>query len=216
MRWLFFFGVAALAMGAPRFASARDFRVNDIPNGNRFRCLNCHTDDSGKSFTPFGSDAKSHLVTNGGAVSTEHVLWDSKWCQRDSDGDGVTNGAELGDPNCTWKSGQASPSGAVTNPGTTGDGSACGNGTLDQGEECDGEETLAFACEEVNLGTGLLGCTQECVYDTTACSHPTPIAPEPIDEGGCGFSASSAPMGLDGFAVAALGVGMALRRRRKA
>ncbi len=31
--------------------------------------------------------------------------WDKCLCERDSDGDGMTNGEELGDPDCTWKPG---------------------------------------------------------------------------------------------------------------
>ncbi|GFN84363.1 temptin, partial [Plakobranchus ocellatus] len=32
--------------------------------------------------------------------------WTSALCNADSDGDGVSNGAELGDPSCTWTQGQ--------------------------------------------------------------------------------------------------------------
>jgi len=39
-------------------------------------------------------------------------------CPLDSDHDGRTNGQELGDPNCTWKLGMASPSSSnLTHPG---------------------------------------------------------------------------------------------------
>jgi hypothetical protein len=38
-------------------------------------------------------------------------------CALDSDGDGRTNGEELGDPSCTWRPGQVSPPGPVSNPG---------------------------------------------------------------------------------------------------
>ncbi|XP_059152468.1 uncharacterized protein LOC131938453 isoform X2 [Physella acuta] len=30
-------------------------------------------------------------------------VWTEELCRKDSDGDGMTNGQELGDPNCTWK-----------------------------------------------------------------------------------------------------------------
>lgn len=29
--------------------------------------------------------------------------WTKELCTKDSDGDGRTNGEELGDPNCTWE-----------------------------------------------------------------------------------------------------------------
>ena len=39
-------------------------------------------------------------------------------CRLDSDGDGKTNGQELGDPNCTWKPGMRPVrSQAVSHPG---------------------------------------------------------------------------------------------------
>jgi MYXO-CTERM domain-containing protein len=208
-------GALALAgvLAVPSTSFARDFRVNDIPNGAHFKCLNCHTDDTGKSFTPFGSDSKSHLVVNGGAVSTEHVLWDKAFCQRDSDGDGIPNGEELGDPGCTWVAGNADPPGTVTNPGTAGDGSACGNGAIDVGEQCDGDLTKAFSCQELTLGMGLLGCNADCTYDTSACTGgPKPFTPSD-DGSGDGCSSSS---GTDGsaFALVALAVVVASRKRK--
>ena len=32
-------------------------------------------------------------------------MWDYCLCTHDSDGDGMTNGEELGDPNCVWSLG---------------------------------------------------------------------------------------------------------------
>jgi MYXO-CTERM domain-containing protein len=202
--------VAAVALPA----AARDFRVQDIPNGAHFMCLNCHTDDTGKSFTPFGSDAKSHLVVNGGAVSTEHVIWDKAYCQRDSDGDGITNGQELGDPDCAWVAGDANPPGAVTNPGVAGDGSACGNGAIDPGEDCDGDITKAFSCSELSMGMGLLGCTPDCAYDTSKCSGGSP--PLMTSSGGDASGGCSTSSGTDASALTlvALALVVASRRRR--
>jgi len=34
--------------------------------------------------------------------------WTQELCEKDSDGDGVSNGAELGDPDCSWKEGKDS------------------------------------------------------------------------------------------------------------
>eukprot|EP00105_Crassostrea_gigas_P021620 XP_011440809.1 PREDICTED: temptin [Crassostrea gigas] len=39
--------------------------------------------------------------------------WTVDLCQKDSDGDGKSNGEELGDPNCTWTAG-STPSGKST------------------------------------------------------------------------------------------------------
>ena len=43
--------------------------------------------------------------------------WTTELCNADSDGDGASNGAELGDPCCVWKKGDAPASTTVTNPG---------------------------------------------------------------------------------------------------
>ncbi|EEY67364.1 uncharacterized protein PITG_04381 [Phytophthora infestans T30-4] len=43
----------------------------------------------------------------GEAFSTAGNAWAAALCQEDTDGDGFTNGQELGDPCCTWTSGTA-------------------------------------------------------------------------------------------------------------
>jgi len=46
--------------------------------------------------------------------------WTEDLCQTDSDGDGRTNGQELGDPQCTWKLGDKSADGidvTLSHPG---------------------------------------------------------------------------------------------------
>lgn len=207
-------GVLAVfsAVAASSTALARDFRVREIPNGEHFRCQNCHPDNSGQSFTSFGSDAKSHLVQGDGSVATEHVLWDDAWCNRDSDGDGRTNGEELGDPGCTWVSGDANPPGMVTNPGAAGDGSGCGNGAVDPGESCDGMKTHAFSCAELNLGKGLLGCTSDCAYDTAKCTGgPPPGLPWTPEGEGCSMGAGT---GASALGLVALALVVASRKRR--
>ena len=36
--------------------------------------------------------------------ANDHVQkWTAELCRKDSDGDGKTNGEELGDPDCTWQ-----------------------------------------------------------------------------------------------------------------
>ncbi|KAK3089057.1 hypothetical protein FSP39_000478 [Pinctada imbricata] len=56
-----------------------------------------------------------HLNRNGGGIRNQFGLdfyeanmqWTTTLCQKDSDGDGRTNGEELGDPNCVWTEGAA-------------------------------------------------------------------------------------------------------------
>lgn len=47
----------------------------------------------------------------------ENFQWTSALCNHDSDGDGLSNGAELGDPGCTWRRGVALLQPANGHPG---------------------------------------------------------------------------------------------------
>ncbi|KAL4233043.1 hypothetical protein ACF0H5_007729 [Mactra antiquata] len=55
---------------------------------------------------PFGQDF----------IASGHV-WTTSLCQADSDGDGATNGEELGDPNCVWTVGATPEQNATGHPG---------------------------------------------------------------------------------------------------
>lgn len=100
-------GLTLLAVAQPAFARA--FRVNMIPNGNVFGCANCHLSPAGGGpRNAFGNDVYAVVL---GPSST--AFW-SKVYNKDSDGDGFTNGQELGDPNGT---GNPAPGAQVTNPG---------------------------------------------------------------------------------------------------
>jgi hypothetical protein len=87
---------------------ARSFRVGQIPQGDEFRCLNCHFSQQGGAVNAFGYDVLLSLQ-NG------NVNW-SAVCDLDSDGDGLSNGVELGDEECMWNNGNIS-SDVVSNPG---------------------------------------------------------------------------------------------------
>lgn len=76
-----------------------------IPNGSAYSCLTCHG-PSGPPLKSFGTDFK-----NAG------LAWTAALAAKDSDGDGFSNGRELGDPNGIWTQGQPNPSGEITNPG---------------------------------------------------------------------------------------------------
>ncbi|RUS78521.1 hypothetical protein EGW08_013699 [Elysia chlorotica] len=52
--------------------------------------------------------------------------WTSALCNADSDGDGIANGVELGDPSCTWTQGQTPQStSGITHPGINNDNPGC-------------------------------------------------------------------------------------------
>lgn len=177
-------GVAILGVLAwSSSASAREFRVQDIPNGDKFTCLNCHGELEAKTFTNFGSQARQNLIV-GGPVQEAHVEW-STLCPLDADGDGWSNGYELGDPDCTWVRGSADPGGHVTNPGDPSSSEqACDNGRLDAGEECEGAELRTTDCLAVDAGIGTLACMPDCTFDYSDCSKPPPGWVEEDDDDG--------------------------------
>jgi cysteine-rich repeat protein len=45
----------------------------------------------------------------------------------------------------------------------------CGNGIIEEGEECDKEELNNQTCENLGLGVGILTCTQFCTLNTPDC-----------------------------------------------
>lgn len=101
---------------AATFASlgvSRPWYRDEIPNG--YNVL----DGDGVSWPGVG-----HYNRGGGGprnpfgVDFEAVLtWTEELCRKDSDGDGLSNGEELGDPECTWSSGQIPQFSVVTHPG---------------------------------------------------------------------------------------------------
>lgn len=207
-------GLAASFVALP--ALARSFRVNDIPNGDKNSCLNCHDDLQGSTMNNFGSVALAHLE-EGGPVQEAHVDWPAA-CGSDPDNDGETSGEELGDPDCTWVRGNGSPGGSVSNPGHGDADAVCGNGRLDLGEDCEGTELTETSCLSVNAGIGDLACTESCTYDYSDCSLP-PGGATPADYTGddCSVAAVGArrAAGWGAFALALVGAAFALRARAR-
>ena len=94
-------------------ADARPFRVSQLPNGSMIGCASCHVNPSGGgTLTPFGSAINSNYLVPSGR--TGNVQWNAMLAMLDSDGDGVSNGQELGDPD---GDGTVDASIQVTNPG---------------------------------------------------------------------------------------------------
>src|SRR4051794_21709194 len=89
--------VVVLAALAPLAAHARPSFPGFIPNGNAADgrgCINCHVSaQGGGQRNTFGIAVAQSLVTT--------PDW-AALCHLDSDGDGQTNGQELGDPGCIW------------------------------------------------------------------------------------------------------------------
>ncbi|MBL4683726.1 MAG: hypothetical protein JKY37_03985 [Nannocystaceae bacterium] len=65
--------------------------------------------------------------------------------------------------------GTDSDSNSDTGPNTTGD-PGCGNGSVEPGEQCDGDNLQGFDCGALGLGVGDLGCDSvTCTFDTSMC-----------------------------------------------
>lgn len=83
-----------------------------VPNALVNDCVTCHQDVTGIDVNPFGLDVQNNKGGDGVPPDWAAV------CNLDSDGDGQTNGQELGDPCCEWSAGAAPPrSSDISNPG---------------------------------------------------------------------------------------------------
>ncbi|CAG2247962.1 DBH [Mytilus edulis] len=74
---------------------------------------------------PLGGGSRNQFGLD---FKTAGLSWTPELCRKDSDGDGRTNGEELGDPECVWKTGSLpSRLSDITHPGvcTLSDGSVC-------------------------------------------------------------------------------------------
>ena len=96
-------------------ATARGKRVRQVPNGAAFSCNACHTAGGGSPLNSFGLAIATDFLTAAGAAGD--VTWGPALAALDADGDGVSNGVELGDPDGTWVAGDANPAVEAFHPG---------------------------------------------------------------------------------------------------
>jgi hypothetical protein len=78
---------------------------------------------------------------------------------------GEPDGSSSGEPDGTSSSGE--PSSSSSSSG----GPACGDGSQDAGEECDGADLAGYDCVTLgpNFTGGTLACAADCTFDTSAC-----------------------------------------------
>lgn len=110
--------IAAGLLATGSRAEARPLRPGQIPNGDANSCANCHVSAAGGGpRNAFGQMVEASFLSPAGF--TGRVQWGPELAQMDADGDGFTNGQELGDPEGLWKAGDADPgeAAAVTMPG---------------------------------------------------------------------------------------------------
>lgn len=62
----------------------------------------------------------------------------------------------------------------TTTTTTTDTGGECGNGTIDDGEQCDGGNLGGFSCTDLGYSGGTLACDPvTCTYDASGCTTDT-------------------------------------------
>ncbi len=100
-----------LLLAGIKTAAARDFRINQMPNGPMLGCLACHTSPAGGTARNTFGQA---VFTATGGSSGPVPFWTPALAALDSDNDGFCNGQEVGDPE---GDGTAKVGAVVTNPG---------------------------------------------------------------------------------------------------
>lgn len=99
--------VLVAALGLPSTASAFSSYTSKVPNGAQISCGLCHPGSNTQQLNTFALDFN--------AASSQ---WGPAFAALDSDGDGFTNGVELGDPAGIWALGQIpSSTTGITNAG---------------------------------------------------------------------------------------------------
>ena len=96
--------VALVSLTLPLQVEGRPHRSAQIPNGTVNTCKNCHMSEfGGDARNPFGLEIEENFL------SGFDVVWGPELAAIDSDGDGSTNGEELGDPEGAWAIGDDNP-----------------------------------------------------------------------------------------------------------
>ncbi len=180
IKWIGGSGVALALVLLASTAMARPERVGQVPNGFQRACRTCHNNPSGGPRNTFGNDIEETMTEPGirGVAQWELVF------ELDSDGDGFTNGQELGDPEGVWRPGDPSPP-FQSNPA---DGASvppvCGDGVIEGNEDCDTDSLDDATCADIDgFGEGELSCAEDCTFDVSACVEAPEPEPQPEPEG---------------------------------
>ena len=198
--------IVALSLGFSSVADARSDRVEQIPNGTEYSCTTCHvavfpTGPNDSEHNAFGLQVEQNL-TGGGAVATQEVDWQALY-DLDADGDGYTNGEELGDPDGEWAQEEEPPRGY--DPSHPGDASShqCDNLDLEATDACDSESEDAGSTPDAGADAGNQEDTGGGGTNDGGSS----------DDGGCSATGAGDPVSAAGL-IALFGLGLATLRRQ--
>lgn len=199
--------IVALSLGFTSVAEARSQRVQQIPNGEIFSCTTCHdatfpTGAQDGARNAFGQQVEANL-TGGGAVSAQEVDWPAIY-DLDADGDGFTNGEELGDPDGVWSEGANPPeSYDPSNPADADDTPDIGGGEdAGGGDDAGGPSMDAGSSDDAGM-----------TADTGGTEDPGGNDDGGSSDEGCSSTGTADPLST-GALVALFGLGLAALRRR--
>lgn len=201
--------IVAVSLGLTSVAEARSQRVEQIPNGEEFSCTTCHdssfpTGAQNGARNVFGQQVEANLTGTGG-TATQEVDWQAIY-DLDADGDGFTNGQELGDPNGEWSQGEDPPEDyAPSRPADAEDTPDIPTGGDDAGGD-DAGTTDAGPSPDVGTDAGGDAGGDAARLDDTAQD------PDEIDDG-CSATGATDPAS-SGALIALFGLGLAALRRR--
>jgi hypothetical protein len=151
-----------------------DINTGESCDGNNFEGLTCEDYDTfvGGTLSCSGCDVGT----------TACVVEDPGFC-----GDGNINtgescdGSNFGGTTCTdydrFTGGSLSCDSNCqlsTNSCTGGTVGVCGDGVVNRGESCDGNDLSGLTCQDYGLEGGTLGCNSQCGIDTSGCGVTNP------------------------------------------
>lgn len=161
----------------------RTFATNSA--GTSRPCVTCHDNPDGGEGCAEG--LAPCLNPFGAAYLANGKVWNTALAMLDSDGDGYSNGEELGDPDGAWRAGTAFPGtcGCASRPGfaayTPGETDADRDGHCCRGRDLNGNGT----CSDPDEHDGSFDCDDA---DATASSTSTEVCTNSIDNDCDGLS----------------------------
>jgi hypothetical protein len=132
------------------------------------------TESTGLPFGVSSSNPETLTLLDAGGVAVDVVTFEGaaaaiSYC-RVPDGDGP------------WQSCLQTP-GAANKPGEAPQ-PTCGDGVLDEGEPCDGDQLDDATCATLGFDGGQLACTDACTFDTNACTTASKLVLNELSSAG--------------------------------